>query len=558
MPHWVRGCESAELIEPVPQPLVMLGLGGSIGTPPEGIAAEVLVVESFEELEAAGEAARGRIVLFNAPFTTYGATVPYRIHGPSKAAQQGAVAALVRSIGPSGLRTPHTGSLRYENGVPPIPAAAVTVEDAEMLHRMQRRGERVRVRLCMEARTLPDAPSANVIGELRGREKPEEIVLIGAHLDSWDVSPGATDDGAGCIVTWEAARLLRRLDLRPRRTVRVVLFTNEENGCRGALGYRDAHGEELPRHVLALEADCGAGRPLGFGLTAGPEGLALAREIAGLLAGVGADRVWESGGGTDVNVLREHGVPTMGLRNDESLYWNVHHTPADTLERIDPADLARCVAAVAVMAYGVAEMPGGLTSSAPWDPGGCWTLCTERARRAISWAQEEAGQAGMPEVETEHLLLAMLCEDNLGAGVLVRCGVSLDTLRSAVQQEMTSGPAGRGRVTRLGPRARRALDLAREEGEAMDPVYVGCEQLLLGLLRDKEGLAARVLTRLGVTQECCRREIPLVGGWWWEVGEAEAHLRDGDTPEHRRRLQEALAAYHAFIRQTPRLEARPE
>jgi carboxypeptidase Q len=236
----------------------------------------------------------------------------------------------------------------------------VTVEDAEMLHRMLRRGEGARVRLCMEARTLPDAPSANVIGELRGRDSEapgaEEIVLIGAHLDCWDVSPGATDDGVGCIITWEAARLLRRLDLRPRRTVRVVLFTNEENGCRGALGYRDAHREELPRHVLALEADCGAGRPLGFGLTAGPEGLARAREIAGLLAGIGADRLWEGGGGVDVNVLREHGVPTMGLRSDESCYWQVHHTPADTLDRIDPADLARSVAAVAVMAYGIAEM----------------------------------------------------------------------------------------------------------------------------------------------------------------------------------------------------------
>jgi ATP-dependent Clp protease ATP-binding subunit ClpA len=187
-----------------------------------------------------------------------------------------------------------------------------------------------------------------------------------------------------------------------------------------------------------------------------------------------------------------------------------------------------------------------------------WMLCTERARRAISWAQEEAQQAGMPEVETEHLLLAMLREDNLGHGVLVRCGLSLDTLRSAVRKEMTPGPAGSHRVTRLGPRARRALDLAREEGEAFDPPYVGCEHLLLGLLREDKGLAARVLARLGVTQECCRREIPSVGAWWSDVLEAEVRLRDGDKPENRQRLKEALAAYHAFIRQTPRLEARPE
>jgi ATP-dependent Clp protease ATP-binding subunit ClpA len=187
-----------------------------------------------------------------------------------------------------------------------------------------------------------------------------------------------------------------------------------------------------------------------------------------------------------------------------------------------------------------------------------WRLCTERARRAISWAQEEAQQAGMPEVETEHLLLAMLREDNLGHGVLVRCGFSLDTLRSAVRKEMTPRPAGSHRVTRLGPRARRVLDLAREEGEAFDPPYVGCEHLLLGLLREEKGLGARVLARLGVTQEWCRREIPIVGAKWGEVLEAEARLRDDDTPENQRRLQEALAAYHAFIRQTPRREARPE
>lgn len=372
VPHWLRGGESAALIEPVAQPLVMLGLGGSAGAPPEGIAAELLVVESFTELEAAGEAARGKIVLFNAPFTHYGETVAYRVHGPSRAARQGAVAALVRSVGPSGLRTPHTGTLRYEDGVTPIPAAAVTVEDADLLHRMQRRGDRVRVRLCMEARTLPDAPSANVIGELPGRERPEDIVLIGAHLDAWDVGAGAMDDGAGCLITWEAARLLRRLELRPRRTVRVVLFTNEENGGRGAEAYRDAHREELPRHILALEADDGAGCPLGFGLTADPEALARAGEIAGLLAGIAAGRLWEGGGGADINLLREHGVPTMGLRCDESVYWQIHHTPADMLERIDPADLARCVAAVAVMAYGAAELPSstdyGKSGTSPLAP----------------------------------------------------------------------------------------------------------------------------------------------------------------------------------------------
>jgi ATP-dependent Clp protease ATP-binding subunit ClpA len=187
-----------------------------------------------------------------------------------------------------------------------------------------------------------------------------------------------------------------------------------------------------------------------------------------------------------------------------------------------------------------------------------WRLCTERARRALSWAEEEAGLAGMPEVETEHLLLALLREDNLGAGALVRCGVSLDTLRSVVREEMTRGAAGSHRVTQLGPGARRALDLAHEEARQLNNNYIGCEHLLLGLLQEDKGLAARVLARLGVTQECCRREIPIVGERWVEVGEAEARLRDHDTPENQRRLQEALAAYHAFIRQTPRLEVRSE
>jgi carboxypeptidase Q len=366
VPHWVRGRESAEILEPLPYPLVMLGLGGSIGTPPEGITAEVLAVESFEALEAAGDAARGKIVLLNAPFESYGATVQYRVHGAARAAWQGAVAVLVRSVGPNSLATPHTGGMHYEELTPRIPAAAVTIEDAERIHRMQRRGERVRARLTMEARTLPDAPSANVIAEVRGRERPEEIVLIGAHLDCWDISPGAMDDGGGCIATWEAARLLLRLGLRPRRTVRVVLFTNEENGTRGGLGYRDAHSDELPYHVLAMESDAGMGRLHGFGLTAGAPGLALAHAIVELLTGLGAGRVWEGGGGVDVNPLGKCGVPTMGLRSDDRLYWDIHHTAADTLDKIDPDDLARTVAAIAVMTYVVAEMPGSLRG----EPGG--------------------------------------------------------------------------------------------------------------------------------------------------------------------------------------------
>jgi carboxypeptidase Q len=357
VPHWVRGRESAEILEPARHPLVMLGLGGSVATPPGGITADVLVVTSFEELDARGSAVRGKIVLYDVPFTTYGATVQYRVRGASRAARHGAIAILLRSVGPRSLRTPHTGTLQYDTGVPRIPAAAVTLEDAAMMTRMQQRGETIRVRLTMGARMLPDAPSANVIGELRGREKPEEVVLIGGHLDSWDVGTGSTDDGGGCIATWEAVRLLRRLELRPRRTIRVVLFTNEENGGRGAQGYRDAHRDALKQHVVAMESDSGVARPLGFGLTGNPKALAAVREIATLLAGIGAGRVTEGGGGADVAPLGAAGVPTMGLTVDESHYFDIHHTPADTMDKIDPAELARCVAAVAVMAYAIADMP---------------------------------------------------------------------------------------------------------------------------------------------------------------------------------------------------------
>ena len=358
VPHWVRGEESAELLEPESRRLTMLGLGGSTGTPPEGVTGEVVVVRSFDELEALGEKVRGKIVLYNVPFTNYGATVQYRSAGASRAARYGAVAALVRSVGPVSLQTPHTGALRYDDAQPKIPAAAVTIEGAEMLQRMQERGEHPRVRLRMEAKFLPDAESANVVAEIKGRERPDEVVVIGGHLDSWDVGQGAHDDGGGCVMSWEAVRLLKKLNLRPRRTVRVVLWTNEENGGRGGEGYRDAHKAELAKHVLAIETDSGTLRPTGFGLaeTAPPQARADFIEIARLLATFKADRIGPQGGGADVGPLAREGVIVAGL-NVDGPYFNYHHTPADTMDKIDPHDMALCVAAMAVMAYVVADMP---------------------------------------------------------------------------------------------------------------------------------------------------------------------------------------------------------
>lgn len=357
IPHWVRGAERADIVAPAPHRMAMLGLGNSVGTPADGIEGDIVAVRSFGELDALGDAVRGRIVLFNAPFTRYGETVQYRTDGPSRAAARGAVAALVRSAGPPGLRTPHTGMLRYAAGQPRIPAAAIATEDADMLQRFQDRGTPARVRLKMEARFLPDADSFNVIGELRGRERPEEIVVVGGHLDAWDVGTGANDDGGGCVVTWEALRLMKRVGLRPRRTVRVVLFTNEENGLRGALDYRDRYRDELPNHVLMLESDTGVLQPTGFGFTGSGAARRVVGEIAALLEGIGMSTIGPTGGGADIGPsVQAAGIPAMSL-DTAGNYFLIHHTEADTVDKIDPKDMARAAAAIAVMTYVIADMP---------------------------------------------------------------------------------------------------------------------------------------------------------------------------------------------------------
>jgi carboxypeptidase Q len=360
VPHWVRGSESLDLVEPRPLRLPMLGLGGSIGTPPEGITAPVLVVSDTTELAAHAAEARGKIVLFDAPYVNYGVTVQYRWSGAIWAARAGAVAALLRSISPFEMRQPHTGVMHYDSTARPIPFAAIAIEDAAMLHRMQQRGQRVVVTLTMQARTLPDAPSQNVIGELRGREKPDEVVVISGHMDSWDVGTGAMDDAGGVVVAWEALRLMERLGLRPRRTVRVVGWTNEENGARGGLAYRDAHAAQLADHDLAIESDGGVFRPVGFGFSGSDSALTIVRQIGRLLGGIGADTVTRGGGGTDIGPIMQRGVPGMGLNDDGSRYFWYHHSEADTVDKLDARDMAKCVAAMAVMAYVVADLPGKL------------------------------------------------------------------------------------------------------------------------------------------------------------------------------------------------------
>lgn len=362
VPHWVRGHESLELVEPAGGDLVLLGLGNSVGTPAEGVSAEVMIVKSFEELDARAAEAKGRIVLYNVPFTNYGETVRYRGMGSSRAAKHGAVGMLLRSVGLPGLRTPHTGGMREEPGVPRIPAAAIPFEDADRLQRLVDRKQRVVVRLKMEAKELPDAPSANLVAEWRGREKPDEVVLVGGHIDSWDVGVGAMDDAGGSVVTWEAVRLLMSLGLRPRRTVRVVLFTNEENGLRGGTSYRDSHKSEP--HIAALESDSGVFKPQGFGFTGSDAARAVIEKIASLLAPVGATRVAAQGGGADIGpIVEANKVPSLSLDVDSARYFLLHHTPADTLDKLERDEVAQCAAAVAVMAYVIADMPERLPAN---------------------------------------------------------------------------------------------------------------------------------------------------------------------------------------------------
>ncbi|MDH4130397.1 MAG: M28 family metallopeptidase [Gemmatimonadota bacterium] len=366
VPHWVRGQESAELVSPRKLALPMLGLGGSIGTPAKGITADVLVVESFDDLKARAAEAKGKIVLFDVPFTSYGATVAYRSRGAVEAARAGAVASLIRSVTPYSIRSPHTGAMNYDSTVTRIPAAALTVEDAMMLHRMQDRGERVGVKLVMEAQTLPDADSRNVMAEVTGREHPEEVVVLGGHIDSWDVGTGAMDDAGGVVAAWEAVRLIKRLGLMPRRTIRVVGWTNEENGLRGGRAYRESRTpEQVAGHILAIESDGGVFRPVGFGAGASDSAFGILRRVITLLQPIGADSLSRPGGGADIGPLMQAGVPGLGLNTAGERYFWYHHSHGDTVDKLDPDDVARSVAAMAVMAYVIADLPEPLPKGVP-------------------------------------------------------------------------------------------------------------------------------------------------------------------------------------------------
>lgn len=378
VPHWVRGKESAVMLAPVEKPLMMVGLGMSVATPPQGITGEVVAVNDFDQLAALGrQKVAGRIVLLNPHWEGYGRTVTYRVDGPSRAAQLGATGVLLRSMTGVSLQTPHTGTLEYTEGVPKIPAAAVSVEDAAMMQRLLDAGTPVRVRLMMEAHREADADSHNVMGEIRGREKPEEVVVLGGHIDSWDIGQGANDDGSGIMATLEAVALIKQLGLQPRRTIRVVFWVNEENGGAGGKAYREMIGDQIGNHVAAIEMDGGAEKPVGFGFGNGasgrirvgqkaeasheqqvsPAAFQRAVEIGKLLASIEGGAMSPGGGGSDIAPLLAAGVPGFGVRTVEAHYFDWHHTDADSFDKIVPREFQLNVASLAVLSYVLADMP---------------------------------------------------------------------------------------------------------------------------------------------------------------------------------------------------------
>ena len=365
LPHWVRGAESGEIVAPYPQPVHLAALGGSVGTPEAGIEAQVIQVPSLEAAAKLDPAqVKGKIVFYDVHMrrskdaSGYGEAVPVRGMGAVAAAKLGAVAVLIRSIGTDNNRTPHTGTMRYQDGVEKIPAAALSIPDADLLAAQIATGKPVTFRLKLGARAEPEVEGASVVGEIPGREKPEEIVLLGAHLDSWDLGTGAIDDGAGCAIMMEAARRIAQLPKKPRRTIRVVLYANEEFGLSGGRAYAEAHKDELARHVMSGESDLGSGRVWRISSHVDPAKLPIVASLARLLGVEQGNN--EAGGGADISTLAPARVPVIALAQDASAYFDYHHTANDTLDKIDPKDLDQNVAAWAAVAYAIADMPGDL------------------------------------------------------------------------------------------------------------------------------------------------------------------------------------------------------
>jgi carboxypeptidase Q len=373
VPHWVRGEEAAALVqwpgmaENTTQRIVVCALGDSVATAESGVIAEVLAVKNFDELKVLPrDKVAGKIVLFDYPYDkqmaaegrggeAYGEAVVYRADGPSAAARQGAVACLIRSVGGADYRIPHTGQTKYAADAPKIPAGAVTAEDADMIVDLVRQGQ-VKMKLVLTPQTLPDVESANVIGDIKGSEHPEQVIVISGHLDSWDLGTGAIDDGAGVAVSMEAANLIQKLHLKPKRTIRVIAWMNEENGLAGSKQYAKDHEKEMSNHFAVMETDGGAGHPLGLNMHTKPEVKAILKPVAAILQDSGAGMLsLVEHCGADIEPMEKAGVPAFSPIQDSRFYFNYHHTAADTLDKIVPKELAENSAVVAVAAYSLAN-----------------------------------------------------------------------------------------------------------------------------------------------------------------------------------------------------------
>ncbi|XP_069124606.1 carboxypeptidase Q-like [Argopecten irradians] len=356
VPHWVRGDESAEMLSPRRKKLALLGLGYSVGTPDSGIQAEVIVVRSWDDLEQHAKQVNGKIVVFNQEWISYGVSVDYRSNGASRAAVHGAVATLIRSVTPLSVYSPHTGMQDYADGVNKIPTACITVEDAEMMDRMQQRGERIVVELKMAAQNLPPVKSRNTIAEVVGSTYPDEVVLFGGHLDSWDVGQGAMDDGGGAFISWQALSLISQLGLRPKRTMRMIMWTGEEMGGIGAEAYYQAHKDDVSKFDMVMESDIGTFHPYGIQFTGNEKATEIMESVVDLLRPINASKLIKGADGTDIAMWMSQGVPGSSLYNDESTYFYYHHTNGDTMTVQDPEKMNLCAAVWAVVAFTVADM----------------------------------------------------------------------------------------------------------------------------------------------------------------------------------------------------------
>ena len=375
VPHWVRGVETAEIVDyagrpqGVSQRVVLTALGGSGATPAAGLTAPVIIVKSLEELKARAAQVKGAIVLIDTPFdqemaerglagVTYGQGSRFRFNGPKAAAELGAAAALVRSIGGANFRIPHAGATGLEEGKR-IPAAAVTVEDALLIGRLAARGP-LTMHLTLTPQNLPDADSYNVIADWPGTDKADEVVVVSGHLDSWDLATGAHDDGAGVVAAMGVVETLKKLDYRPRRTIRVIAWMNEENGGRGGQAYFDAHKQALAKQYAAIEMDSGAGRPFGLLASVGPKAEKLFAPLRAALQPMGAQAFTrrDALGTGDLHRLETAGVPSFEPLVDSHSYFHYHHTPADTLDKVEPENLKRNVALMSSLAWFLANLDG--------------------------------------------------------------------------------------------------------------------------------------------------------------------------------------------------------